>query len=166
MAEIELDLAEMIEPFVELWRAEVAAAGVARSLLEPMNQWLLDQGGKAGDYVRSRHQLQRWGRALVQTLAPYDCLVLPTCTATAIAIGAWADLPPEEVMARIMDWISPSPAFNVTGQPALAIPTGRDSAGLPLGVQLVGRPGDEAALLRLGAYLEHCCDFPVAVPRL
>jgi amidase len=44
--------------------------------------------------------------------------------------------------------------FNATGQPAASVPAGVDAAGLPLAVQLVGRPGDEATLLALAAQLE------------
>jgi amidase len=44
--------------------------------------------------------------------------------------------------------------FNATGQPAASVPAGFDSAGLPLAVQLVGRPGDEATLLSLAAQIE------------
>jgi amidase len=44
--------------------------------------------------------------------------------------------------------------FNVTGQPAASVPAGFDGAGLPLAVQLVGRPGDEATLLSLAAQIE------------
>jgi amidase len=44
--------------------------------------------------------------------------------------------------------------FNVTGQPAASVPSGFDAGGLPLAVQLVGRPGDEATLLSLAAQIE------------
>jgi amidase len=44
--------------------------------------------------------------------------------------------------------------FNVTGQPAASVPSGFDAAGLPLAIQLVGRPGDEATLLSLAAQIE------------
>jgi amidase len=44
--------------------------------------------------------------------------------------------------------------FNVTGQPAASVPAGFDAAALPLAVQLVGRPGDEATLLSLAAQIE------------
>ena len=44
--------------------------------------------------------------------------------------------------------------FNATGQPAASVPAGFDAAGLPLAVQLVGRPGDEATLLSLAAQIE------------
>ena len=44
--------------------------------------------------------------------------------------------------------------WNITGQPAISLPLAQDSAGLPIGVQLVGRPADEATLLRVSAQLE------------
>jgi amidase len=44
--------------------------------------------------------------------------------------------------------------FNVTGQPAAVVPWGLDDDGIPLSVQLVGRPFDEATLLSLGAQIE------------
>jgi amidase len=44
--------------------------------------------------------------------------------------------------------------FNVTGQPAAVVPWGLDGDGLPLSIQLVGRPGDEATLLSLSAQIE------------
>jgi amidase len=47
-----------------------------------------------------------------------------------------------------------TPIFNVTGQPAITIPAGRGSDGLPLSVQLVGRPGAEDLLYSLAAQIE------------
>jgi aspartyl-tRNA(Asn)/glutamyl-tRNA(Gln) amidotransferase subunit A len=44
--------------------------------------------------------------------------------------------------------------FNVTGNPALAVPTGFTKSGLPLGMQIVGRAFDEATVLRVGAAFE------------
>jgi aspartyl-tRNA(Asn)/glutamyl-tRNA(Gln) amidotransferase subunit A len=44
--------------------------------------------------------------------------------------------------------------FNATGQPVLAIPAGFDRTGMPIGIQLAGRPGDEATLFRIGRAYE------------
>jgi amidase len=49
-------------------------------------------------------------------------------------------------------WAAP---WNAIGQPAASVPAGVDYAGLPLAVQLCGRPGDEATLLQLAAQLEN-----------
>src|SRR5579884_1820770 len=55
---------------------------------------------------------------------------------------------------RLFALIPFTPLFNVTGQPAISLPLGQSSAGLPIGVQFVARYGDEATLLRLAAQLE------------
>jgi amidase len=46
------------------------------------------------------------------------------------------------------------PVWNVTGQPAASVPAGLDDDGLPVGVQLVGRRGEDALLLALSAQIE------------
>ncbi|HLO49336.1 MAG TPA: amidase family protein, partial [Kamptonema sp.] len=51
--------------------------------------------------------------------------------------------------------------FNASGQPAIALPTGLDTNGLPLGIQIIGRPGAEATLIALGAQIEAAKPFPV-----
>jgi aspartyl-tRNA(Asn)/glutamyl-tRNA(Gln) amidotransferase subunit A len=50
--------------------------------------------------------------------------------------------------------------FNLTGQPALSVPCGVDDRGLPVGLQLAGRPGGEARLCRIGAALEGAITLP------
>jgi len=55
-------------------------------------------------------------------------------------------------LTGILRFTSP---FDVTGQPALAIPTGLSAERLPLAMQIIGRPFDEAAVLRAGAAYEH-----------
>jgi amidase len=54
--------------------------------------------------------------------------------------------------------------WNVTGQPAASIPAPVEPGGLPIGAQLVGRPGDEATLLSLAAQLERELGWPELRP--
>ncbi|MBI4877072.1 MAG: amidase, partial [Acidobacteria bacterium] len=49
--------------------------------------------------------------------------------------------------------------INVIGAPALAMPCGFDAQGMPLGLQIVGRPFQEAQILRVGAALEDATEF-------
>jgi amidase len=69
-------------------------------------------------------------------------------------IGEWENLPPEEAVNNMIRWIAPSPIANASGLPAIALPTGVDSQGLPVGIQLVGKPADEITLLGLATQLE------------
>ena len=53
--------------------------------------------------------------------------------------------------------------FNVTGHPVLAVPIGFHQ-GLPLGMQIVGRHGDEAGICQIGEAFEHATDHATAAP--
>jgi amidase len=84
----------------------------------------------------------------------FDVLMTPGLAKTAIqAEGAHgkAALSAIDVAGRFTPF---TPIFNVTGQPAVAIPAGTGSDGLPLSVQLVGRPGAEAVLYSLAGQME------------
>jgi aspartyl-tRNA(Asn)/glutamyl-tRNA(Gln) amidotransferase subunit A len=61
-------------------------------------------------------------------------------------------------------WTRLTMPFNATGQPVLAIPCGLDPAGLPVGVQLAGKPGDEESLFRVGRAVEAVFDFSKSKP--
>jgi aspartyl-tRNA(Asn)/glutamyl-tRNA(Gln) amidotransferase subunit A len=69
-----------------------------------------------------------------------------------------ADVPPKMTLQTI--------PFNVTGNPALAIPTGFSKSGLPLGMQIVGRAFDEPMLLRIGAAYEAAAGWNTKRPSL
>ena len=54
----------------------------------------------------------------------------------------------------MIGWTPFTATYNTSGQPAVSVPLHWSAEGLPVGVQLVGRPADEATLLRLSAQLE------------
>jgi amidase len=101
----------------------------------------------------------RRGRAAVtaRILALWDevdVLMTPGLASTAIAAeGGHGRSAPAAInlAARFTPWTAP---FNLTGQPALTIPAGVGEDGLPLSVQLVGRPGAEKTLYSLAAQVE------------
>jgi aspartyl-tRNA(Asn)/glutamyl-tRNA(Gln) amidotransferase subunit A len=92
-------------------------------------------------------------------LATFDALI----TATALAPAPRLDEFPADVPLRNATLTMP---FNVTGNPALAIPTGFSSSGLPLGMQIVGRPFDEPTVLRIGAAYEAAGGWTARRPSL
>jgi amidase len=149
------DCTGLIEPFKKVWQAGIAAAGVPKEALSPMNRWIVEQSGSAGEYLQAVHQMQIVARQIVGFFDVFDVLVLPTYLHPQIRVGEWADLSPEETLEKIIAWIAPCPPFNASGLPAISLPTGVDSTtGLPLGVQLVGGPAAEATLIALAAQLE------------
>jgi Asp-tRNA(Asn)/Glu-tRNA(Gln) amidotransferase A subunit family amidase len=74
----------------------------------------------------------------------------------AFVTAGMGEAPLLEAYRSISFWQKPSPltAWNVTGQPAASVPAGLSSRGLPLAVQLLGRPSDEATLISLAAQIE------------
>jgi amidase/aspartyl-tRNA(Asn)/glutamyl-tRNA(Gln) amidotransferase subunit A len=84
---------------------------------------------------------------------PYDALIAPTLTRPAVRIGSLPSSP-ETASEDIYGWIAFTFPFNATGQPAVSIPNGFSATGLPLALQIVGRPGDEAGIIALAAEFE------------
>jgi amidase len=148
------DFTGLIEPFIAVWQAGVAAAGIPGEWLEEMNRWLLGRNGGTGSYLQAVAQMQAISRRIVAFFDVYDVLVLPTNLHPTIRVGEWANLSSEEKLQKVIGWVAPCPPFNATGQPAIAIPTGFDPNGLPVGIQLVGKPAAEATIIALAAQLE------------
>lgn len=148
------DFNGLVEPFKIVWQAGVAAAGIPKEALGPMNSWLADRVCDAGEYLRAVGQMQAIARRIVGFFDNVDVLVLPVYMHPTIRVGEWADLSPEETLPKLVHWVAPCPPFNASGQPSIVIPTGFDPNGLPLGVQLVGRPAAEATLISLAAQIE------------
>ena len=144
-----------------IWQSGVAASGIPAPALEPMNRWLLDRTRSAGEYLGAVSQMQVIARRIVGFFDNFDVLVLPTYMYPQIRVGEWANLTPEETLQKIIHWIAPCPPFNASGQPAIALPTGLDVNGLPLGIQIIGKPGAEATLIALAAQIEAAKPFPV-----
>ncbi|MFB2838135.1 amidase [Floridanema evergladense] len=153
--EISLDLNDLIEPFRLVWQSGVVAAGIPSAALDKVNQWLAEHSCNAGEYLQAVAQMQIIARRIVALFDNFDVLVLPVFMHPTIRVGEWAELPPEAALAKVINWVAPCPPFNASGQPSIAIPMGFNSAtGLPLGVQLVGRPAAEATLISLATQIE------------
>jgi amidase len=155
------DFTGLIEPFIAIWQSGAAASGIPGPALEPMNRWLLERTISAGEYLRAVNQMQVISRRIVGFFEKFDVLVLPTYLHSPIRVGEWADLSCEETLQRIINWIAPCPPFNASGLPAIALPAILDNNGLPVGIQIIGRPAAEATLIGLAAQMEAAKPFPV-----
>lgn len=108
----------------------------------------------AEDYVRAERGRVCLRHEVDSALDAEDALMLPTLPVPAPPLGA-ATVPvgdSHEPVRNIM--LRLTQLFNLTGHPAISIPVGRTSAGLPIGLQIVGRRGETPALLRLAAACE------------
>jgi aspartyl-tRNA(Asn)/glutamyl-tRNA(Gln) amidotransferase subunit A len=116
------------------------------SLLSPSLQKLLGYGPKrsAGDWAEDQEILQSTADALKTALRPHGILLMPTAPQTAFPHS-------EAAPANQADFTC---LANVAGLPAISIPAGWSSDGLPIGVQLVGNPGFEPALFALAKSLD------------
>jgi aspartyl-tRNA(Asn)/glutamyl-tRNA(Gln) amidotransferase subunit A len=106
------------------------------------------------DYVRALAGKAALTRGVDTALATVDVLALPALAIPAPPIGA-PTVPvksgDEPVRAAMLRCTQP---FNVTGHPALSLPCGRTAAGLPIGLQLVGRRGETTRLLAAALAVE------------
>jgi len=124
-------------------------------------QWMAD--AHHGRYYAKAQNLARAAVAAYdEALASHDLLVMPTLPLKATPIPA-ADAPVEEYVARALEMIPNTAPFDVTGHPAMNVPCAM-SGGLPVGMMLVGRHGDEATILRAADAFEREVFQPPAPP--
>jgi amidase len=143
---------------VRTWLAGAAAdrARLAQpERVERRTARLTRVGGRAGGLLPWAHRTgERLAGRVDRLLEEVDVVVLP-------ATGSLP--PPAEALERKglvrtalvnMAWGPYTGTFNATGHPAVVLPAGRTAAGVPVGVQIVGRPGADAMLLALAGSLE------------
>jgi amidase len=164
---------EMIPSFIILTQGGLADyEGVDWSAVEPhiAHQRRLSGEISAYDYVLaarklellSRREVARWGRDFDVLLTPTSAILPPVAGAVLEAQHATPEAPVADVIASV----SFTAFGNVTGLPAVSLPLHRTEQGLPVGVQLTGRPWDEATLIRLSAQLEQALPWADRRPAL
>ena len=92
-------------------------------------------------------------------LTPASPIIAPHIGTVTVTLGD-ATEPVGNTLTRFTSF------FNMTGNPALALPCGWHTAGLPMAVQLVARPFEEATLLRAADAIERTVRFPIRRPAL
>jgi amidase len=96
-----------------------------------------------------------FSRQIAGDLASYDVFLTPTLTHPPRPFGTW-DMSEPDIDVYNAGWTDAVflYLFNISGQPAMSLPMHWSDDGLPIGVQIVGRPSDETTLIRLAAQLE------------
>jgi len=105
-------------------------------------------------------RLRLSGRTTRRFFEGHDVLLSPVLARTTPRLG-WLDpnQPYEVLVDHLLDWVTFTPLQNATGDPAISLPMGAGSDGLPVGVQLASSHGHEARLLELAYELEEAQPF-------
>ena len=138
--------------------------------VEPLT-WALYERARSQDtmkYLIAENKLESVARSIVQALSPYDAVLTPVVARRPVPIGEIDGLGPDPMSKfRKSGYFTPFTAiFNVTGQPAIALPLYHGDDGLPTAVQLVGPPAREEVLLSLATQLEEALPWADRAPAL
>jgi amidase len=150
---------DAVPAFETLWYAMATLAPVdpaREDRLLPLTTYLRERGQQvtAGQLVQAQAVLQFLVRAALATLNTYDAVLMPTLAAPPAPVGYFEEVPPPENFERQKRFTPYTAVFNVSGQPAVSLPLYWTDGGLPIGVMLAGRMGEESTLLSLSAQLE------------
>lgn len=140
-------------------RAELYGADLRSGLA--LGQFLL-----AEHYVRAKRIMERYRREMARVFDAVDLVVTPTCPLVAPEIGTVTVTMEGQEEAAGNALTRLTTFFNMTGNPALSVPCGLHSTGLPMGLQIVGKPFDETTVLRAGHAVEAMADCRVPPPAL
>jgi aspartyl-tRNA(Asn)/glutamyl-tRNA(Gln) amidotransferase subunit A len=114
----------------------------------------------AHDYLQAGRLRARLTREFVaEVFAEVDVLLAPTIPEAPPALEAVTAGPVDEIVRRMGRFSRLTRPFNVLGLPVVALPCGVSADGRPLGLQIVGRPFDEATILRLAYAYEQATDW-------
>lgn len=131
----------------------------------------------AGEVYAALERLHATSRRLIVETARYDAVLMPLIAHPPVPVGGMDPKGADDIVENLLDrlrltrllklpqflgrlmdkslWFTHWPPIqNVTGQPSIALPVHITAAGLPLGIQAAGRPGDEETLYSLAAQME------------
>lgn len=168
-------------PAGDLWQAWVTLRGflsaqgkrdlmddpAKRALTKPETLWEIEQGrAVTADRLYSASVIRSaWYARAAKIFGQYDAIVLPSAQVWPFPTDwRW----PTKIAGRTMDtyhrWMEVVIPASLAGLPALALPAGFGPTGLPMGLQLIGRAGDDARILAMGHQYHLATDWPGRKP--
>lgn len=165
----EPELGDALPIFETLWNVGAAQATSAwtddqRAAMDPGLRRITEDGARRSgvEYVAAAVARNHLATAVGTFHERYDLLVTPAVPISPFAAGR--DVPEGWDDPRWPSWATFSWPFNLTGQPAISVPCGLTSAGLPVGLQLVGRRHEDALVLRAAHTYEQAEPFTARPP--
>ncbi len=164
-----VDLRGLGDVFRVMVEAESAANPVEdpAQFSDPYSRWCYERGMRqtAVSYIRATEEMVRRSREIIFASMQWDCLLTPTVTLTPQPLDTFLART-ENVADDDLAYIPFTYPFNISGQPAISLPLGWSGDGLPIGVQLVGHPYDEALLIALAAQIERAAPWASRYPAM
>ncbi|HEY2550046.1 MAG TPA: amidase [Streptosporangiaceae bacterium] len=150
---------DAVPMFETLWYAMATLAPIdpaQEGELLPITRYLRGRGleMKAGELMFAQAYLQAIMRPALSMLNGYDALLSPTLALPPRPVGWFDEVEPAENFERQKLFTPYTALYNLSGQPAVSLPLHWNDDGLPIGVMLAGRMGDEATLISLSAQVE------------
>ncbi len=158
--DVELPFGEDALPFFEtLWYSMATLTPVdpaQEGELLPLTQYLRSKGAEvtASQLMFAEAYLQGSTRHALAVLNRYDAFLSPTVALPPRPVGWFDEVDPAENFERQKRFAPYAALYNISGQPAVNLPLHFNEEGLPIGVMLAGRIGDEATLISLSAQVE------------
>ena len=148
---LRVDGANLTETY-EQTRAQGFGEEVKRRIL--IGSYVLSAGYYDAYYLKAQKVRRRISDDFDQAFEKVDALLTPIAPSAAFALGENADDPVAMYLNDIF-----TVTVNLAGLPGMSVPAGVDANGLPLGLQLIGRPLDEGTLFSLGGVIEEAAQF-------
>jgi amidase len=149
-----------VQVFETVWSVSAAMWPVdpAREhLLRPLTRWLRDRGAAVSGpaFGQSLVAMAQASARALRLLAPYDAVLTPTLAQLPVPVGALRnDDDPAADFAAQKAFTPFTAAWNMTGMPAISLPTAQSVSGLPIGMMLAGKPGEDHLVFALAAQVE------------
>ncbi len=120
--------------------------------------WELGKTFSASDYLGANAERAALGILMGEFHTRYDVLITPTLPIAAFEAGH--EVPPGSGLSGWPDWTPFTYPFNMTQQPAISVPAGRTSRGLPVGLQIIGPRHSDDLVLAVAKLLEEVRPWP------
>ena len=158
--DIAMPLGPDVVPFFEtLWYGYATLAPIDPSqegMLRPLTRYLREKGRATGaaELIFAQAYLQAVTRVAIAVFGAYDAVLTPTLARPPVPVGYFDEVEPAENFERQKLFTPFTAIYNIAGLPAVNVPLHWNAEGLPIGVMLAGRMGDEGTLISLSAQLE------------
>ncbi len=159
-----------VVPFFEtLWYAYATLAPVdpaREDLLLPFTRYMRARGMavNGAELIFAQAYLQAVLRPALAALNAYDAILTPTLASPPVPVGYFTEVDPAANFERQKQFTPFTAAYNLSGQPAVNLPLYWNAGGLPIGVMLAGRIGEEGTLISLSAQVEQARPWHTHIP--